>query len=112
MADPLDIPVPPGLTDKQRDAFLAWFRYRRRTGKPGGCWGLYRHAVETRDQRRIDSMRRVRQPRQAKLMPAGTPHLIQRRFYNFLYTQGRCTFRAWWAWQCNKGPHPLPLVGA
>ena len=105
-------PVPPGTPHERRQAFLAWLRYRRRTNRPGGCWGLYVHAVETDDQRRAEGMRRVRQNgRTGKHFPPGTPKKIQRQFYNFIYTQGRCSFADWYAWATLRGPHPLRWLG-
>lgn len=101
-------PVPPDTTHDRRQAFLAWLRYRRHCNRPGGCWGLYQHALATDAQRRADGLRRVRQNgRVSKYFPKGTPFKIQRQFYNFLQTQGRCSFDAWYAWVLCKGPHPL-----
>jgi hypothetical protein len=105
-------PVPPGTPDNVRQRFLAWLRYRRYTDRPGGCWGIYQHAVETDDQRRSEGLRRNRQNgRTGKYFPPGTPYKIQRQYYRFIYTVGRCSFRAWFAWATCKGPHPLKVLG-
>lgn len=95
--------VPVTATQHERNAFAKWMRYCG--GR--GCWGLWIANKATRRARLAAHMRRVRQDHTSKYFPPGTPAKIQRQFYNFLYTNGRCSFASWYAWVLCKGPHPL-----
>lgn len=97
---------PEDAAQSQRQAFGKWLRYHGEKG----CWGIWIASKETTSVRLSAHMKRVRQDRRSRYFPKGTPERIQRRYYSFIYSQGRCTFAAWWKWQQGKGPRPLQYL--
>lgn len=97
-----DLHTCPGGSSKERDAFRKWLD----ANDGRGCWGLYLHAVATKKDRLRAGMKKVRINNPGKITPSGFPERIKRRYYEFRYHQGRCSFDAWWKWQ-QGGPHPL-----